>query len=203
MLTTAQQKVKQELDELQLNALTHQHNKPMPPHKRHSFKNRIITITAISLLMLTCSLLLKGYWTDKELGVPSYLTKVHDYNKQSETLLNDFLTGKMENLDDSRAKQEDFLAKVTNLKTSTSFHDYQQDLITVIEHRLNMMTSFKNPTDSDQNQLNQSLIELSVKRELALDSLIKGFEREKITYKLKENGTVQYWINSKSYSVSK
>ncbi|WP_026567703.1 hypothetical protein [Bacillus sp. UNC41MFS5] len=201
MLTTAQQKVKQELEELQIYALTQHYNKPVLSRKRRSNKKWMRTITSIILLMVTCTLLLKVYWTQKEISVTSYLTNVHDYNKLSERILTDFLTRNSGNIEQSKAQQEDLLIKVTNLKSAENFHEHQQDIITVFKHRLAMMTSFKDPDHSDQVQLNKSLIELSVKEELAADSLIKGFEQEKIKFKQKENGTVQYWINSKSYSL--
>ncbi|MBV7505696.1 hypothetical protein KW850_10570 [Bacillus sp. sid0103] len=201
MLTTAQQKVKQELEELQINALTHHYDKQVIPRKRYPFKKWIITIIAIILLMVTGFLLLKEYWTQKELGVTSYIMKAHDYNQQSETILNNFLAGNLANIVESRGKQENILIKVTKLPTSTSFDEHHQDLITVIEHRLDMMTAIKDPIHSDQIQLNKALIELSVKHELAVDSLIEGFEQEKIKYKRHVNGTIQYWINSKSYLV--
>ncbi|MEH7307264.1 hypothetical protein [Neobacillus drentensis] len=201
MLTTAQQKVKQELEELQINALTHHYDKQVIPRKRYPFKKWIITIIATILLMVTCFLLLKEYWTQKELGLTSYIMKAHDYNQQSETILNNFLAGNLANIVESRGKQENILIKVTNLPTSTSFDEHHQDLITVIEHRLDMMTSIKDPIHSDKIQLNKALIELSVKQELAADSLIEGFELEKIKYKRHVNGTIQYWINSKSYLV--
>ncbi|WP_144554185.1 hypothetical protein [Bacillus sp. X1(2014)] len=201
MLTTAQQKVKQELEELQLKAFIHPNDKTVSPSKRHSSKKRIILITGFILLMVTCSLFLKNFWTQKELGITSYLTKVYDYNHQSETILNNFLNGTLGNLAQSLAEQENLLVKVKNLKTPSNFQEHQQDLIAVIQHRLDMMKYLKGPIHSDQIQLSQSLIELRVKQELAADSLIKGFKQGKIKYKQKENGTVQYWINSKSYSL--
>lgn len=66
----------------------------------------------------------------------------------------------------------------------------------------NMMTNLEDPKHSEQ-QLNKYLIELSVKQELAVESLTKGFEKEKIKYLLRENGTIQYWIKSKSYGIEK
>ena len=62
MLTTAQQKVKQELDELRLNALIHQSSEPNLPHKKKSIKKWFFTITLILVITLACSLLLKSIW---------------------------------------------------------------------------------------------------------------------------------------------
>ncbi|MBT2698228.1 hypothetical protein J7E79_12465 [Bacillus sp. ISL-40] len=95
MLTTAQQKVKQELEELQINALVYHNEKTIIPRKSHSLKKWMFMIISILLLIVACSLLIKGYWTHK------------------------------------------------------------------------------------------------------------GFEKEKIKYILRENGTIQYWIKSKSYDVGK
>jgi len=199
MLTTAQQKVKQELEELQLNAHANPHIKIELPRKRNSIKKWMFTITAIILVFIACSLILKDNWMQKQSGTAPYLTKAHDYNEKSDTILNDVLTGTSGSNDQSRAKQEELLTKVTQLKTSASFHEHQQDLIHVIEHRLYIMTSLEKPNQFDQQQLNNDLIELRVKQELAADSLVKGFEREKIKYQRKENGTIQYWINNQSY----
>ncbi|MEH7075116.1 hypothetical protein [Neobacillus drentensis] len=199
MLTTAQQKVKQELEELQLKALAHPQPKIALPHKRNSSNKLIFTIITIILLVISWSLFLKDLWIPKQSGTVSYLTKVLDYNEQSETVLNDVLTGKSGSIGQSRAKQKNLLTKVNQLKTSKSFHEHQQDLSDVIEQRLNIMTSIENTNHLDQLQLDKDLVELRVKQELAADSLIKGFEREKIVYQRKENGIIQYWINSKSY----
>ena len=201
MLTTAQQKVKQELEELQIYALAHPNNKPVISRKRRSNKKWMLTTTAIIPLIMTCILLFKVDWNQNEISVTSYLTNIHDYNEQSEQILTDFLTGNSENLGKSKVQQEKLLIKVTNLKSADNFHEYHQDIITVFKHRLDMMTSFKDPGHSDQVQIKRSLIELSVMQELAADSLIKGLEQEKIKYKQIENGTIQYWINSKSYSL--
>ncbi|MDR7240835.1 hypothetical protein [Neobacillus drentensis] len=58
MMTTAQQKVKQELEELKLNALVHQNSEPVLPRKKRSSKKWILTTTLILVTILTCSLLL-------------------------------------------------------------------------------------------------------------------------------------------------
>lgn len=59
MLTTAQQKVKRELEELQITAaLAHSKNQTIIPRKKSSFKKWIFTIIAILLLIVTISLFL-------------------------------------------------------------------------------------------------------------------------------------------------
>jgi type IV secretory pathway TrbF-like protein len=148
MLTTAQQKVKQELEELQINALVYHNEKTIIPRKSHSLKKWMFMIISILVLNVACSLLIKGYWTQEQAQLVSYLTTVDVYNEQ------------------------------------------------------NMMTNLEDPKHSEQ-QLNKYLIELSVKQELAVESLTKGFEKEKIKYLLRENGTIQYWIKSKSYDIEK
>lgn len=62
MLTSAQQKVKQELEELQLNAHSHHYEETVIPPKKHSFKKWVFTITSILLLIVACFLLFTGYW---------------------------------------------------------------------------------------------------------------------------------------------
>ena len=57
MLTPAQQKVKRELEELQINAaLANSKDQTIIPRKRSSFKKRIFTIIAILLFIVTISL---------------------------------------------------------------------------------------------------------------------------------------------------
>ena len=69
--------------------------------------------------MVTCSLLLKNFWTQKELGINSYLTKVHDCNQQSETILNNFLTGTLGNLSMEREWDYTILDKQPILSSET------------------------------------------------------------------------------------
>lgn len=57
MLTPAQQKVKRELEELQINALVHPKDQTSIARKKHSFTKWSFTIIAILLLIVTCSLL--------------------------------------------------------------------------------------------------------------------------------------------------
>jgi hypothetical protein len=49
----------------------------------------------------------------------------------------------------------------------------------------------------------KTLTELSVREELALDSLQTAFDREQIKYLQKDDGSIQYWIHSKSYLYQK
>jgi hypothetical protein len=204
MLTTAQQKVKQELEELQINALAHHKKVIVIPSKKPALKRWFFTIIIVLLLIAACSLLLQGYWTQKQSqGIISYLTKVDNYNEQSEKIVNDYLTGDIGNLEKGIAMQADLLSKVSDLETSTSFYSYQHDLMALLQGRLDMMTNYEDPQHSDNLQLNKVLIELSVKQALAADSLTKGFEREKIKYLVRDDSTVQFWINAKSYQVKK
>jgi hypothetical protein len=58
MLTPAQQRVKRELEELQINALAYPKDQTSIPRKKHSFTKWSFTIIAILLLIVTCSLFL-------------------------------------------------------------------------------------------------------------------------------------------------
>lgn len=58
MMTTAQQKVKQELEELKLNALIQHKSEPVLPRKKKSIKKWCMTITLILVTIVTYSLLL-------------------------------------------------------------------------------------------------------------------------------------------------
>jgi hypothetical protein len=58
MLTPAQQKVKRELEELQINALAYPKDQTSIPHKKRSFTKWSFTIIAILLLFVACILFL-------------------------------------------------------------------------------------------------------------------------------------------------
>jgi hypothetical protein len=62
MLTTSQQKVKQELEELKLKALIHPNGEYVLPPKKTSIKKQIFTITLVFVMIVAFSLLLKRYW---------------------------------------------------------------------------------------------------------------------------------------------
>lgn len=58
MLTPAQQKLKRELEELQINAIAHPKDQTSIPRKRNSVKKWSFTIIAILLLIVSCFLFL-------------------------------------------------------------------------------------------------------------------------------------------------
>jgi hypothetical protein len=58
-----------------------------------------------------------------------------------------------------------------------------------MEQRLMILNSFPK----------KNLIALDVQQELVMDSLVKAFKREHIKYALQGDGTIQYWIKSKSF----
>src|SRR2546423_1407682 len=76
-----------------------------------------------------------------------------------------------------------------------SFKEHQQDFINVMQQRFVIFSV----TKKKEVQLNSYVNELNVIQELAIDSLISAFDREKIKYIESDNGSLQYWINSKSY----
>lgn len=61
MLTNAQQKVKQELEELKINALIQHKSEPDLPRKKKSIKKWFIIITFILVMIVACSILLMRY----------------------------------------------------------------------------------------------------------------------------------------------
>ncbi|MFF2448955.1 hypothetical protein ACFVSW_17880 [Neobacillus sp. NPDC058068] len=198
MLTPAQQKVKQELEELHANGLFNKEVECNPPASKRSMNKWIFSL--IGVFLLSSFIILNLSFSNHE-EIVSYLTIEQNYSKQSGQLLNDILEKRNLDLQEAKEAQAKFLSKERAVKAPASLKNHHQDMIAVMEQRLAIL-SYLVANNIDPVRLNKYLMELNVKQELAADSLLKAFEQEKIDYVVQEDGTVQYWINSKSYQIN-
>ncbi|WP_284036374.1 hypothetical protein [Neobacillus sp. 114] len=205
MLTPAQQKVKQELEELKANASYKEH--PMSenpiPAKTNSHKNWIFAAIGIILLILFSSMLTMNLAGPKNENVVTYLKKEQRYQRESSTLLEDCLENRAPNLQGAKVKQNELVTMLKNLPVPSGFREYSQELLSVFEQRLFIITYLAETKTIDPFLLHKYLIELDVKQELAKDSLLKAFDSQKIKYRVQENGAIEYWVSGKSYLYEK
>ncbi|MFJ7729582.1 hypothetical protein ACIQXV_26215 [Neobacillus sp. NPDC097160] len=199
MLTTAQQKVKQELEELQANALFHHEPEPAQSNQQRSMKKRAYITIGIFALMIIITFLMIEFLTPTHEKTISYLAIEQQYNRQSEKLLSDCKELHTADIENAKADQTALLKKVKALETPSSLQDHKHDLLDVMKQRQDILTYLASAKNSNSLTLNKKLIELNIKQELALDSLRKAFDREKIKYLMHENGTIQYWVNGNVY----
>lgn len=194
MLTPAQQKIRQELEELQVKGRLHPEKVPETPTKNHPKIKRSYYLLVLFLLIAACLLLYKENIVPKHESVYAFLTKIQSYEDQSKQLVKGVADGPAPS-ELVRKTQQDLLNNVIHLDAPSSFYEYKKDMISVMEQRLVILS---NSTVSQK-----SLTELIVKEELALDSLRTAFDREQIKYIQKDDGSLQYWIHSKSYLYQK
>lgn len=201
MLTPAQQKVKQELEELKTNASYwgHPMSETLSPAKINIHKNWIVVFLGIILLILIFSLLTMNLASPKNKRIVSYLKNEQRYQRESSTLLEDCLENRASNLQEVKAKQNELLPMLKDLPVPSGFREYNQELLSVFEQRLFIITYLAETKTIDPVLLQKFLIELDVKQELAKDSLLKAFDSKKIKYRVQENGAIEYWVNGKSY----
>lgn len=201
VLTPAQQKVKQELEELKANGSYRDQlisENPIPA-KTNSHKNWIFAALGIILLILFSSLLTMNLADLKNEKIVSFLKKEQRYHRESSTLLEDCLNNREPNLQEAKAKQNDLVTMLKDLPVPSGFREYKQELLSVYEQRLFIITYLAETKTIDHGLLQKFLIELDVKQELAKDSLLKAFDSQKIKYRVQENGAIEYWLNGKSY----
>jgi hypothetical protein len=192
MLTPAQQKIRQELEELQVNGLHREKQDQTLPSKKRRFTNWSFYLIGILLLTIICSVVkFSNHPLDDSI---TYLTKVQAYNSQSDALLISFIhqSGTVEEMQQAAAKQNQLLQNTIKLKAPADFKEHQQDFIEVINQRTNILTSL-----AGSNKVN--LIELTVKEELAKESFERALQKEKIKYHLQKDGTIEFWINTRSF----
>jgi hypothetical protein len=194
MLTPAQQKIRQELEELQVKGRSFSEKVPETPTKRRAKINWSYYLLGLLLLCAASALLYKEYVVPKRESVFTFLTKIQSYEEQSKQLVKGVANGQVPS-GQVRKKQQDLLKNVIHLGTPSSFYEYKKDMISVMEQRLVIL--------SNTSVSQKSLTELSVREELALDSLRTAFDREQIKYLQKDDGSIQYWIHSKSYLYQK
>ncbi|WHY85461.1 hypothetical protein QNH39_23065 [Neobacillus novalis] len=195
MLTAAQQKVKQELEELHANGHFQKEVKFNSPANKRSKKKRIFLLIGV---LLFCLFIIIYFSSSNHEEIVSYLAIEQNYTEQSAQLMNDVIEKRNLDLQEAKETQTKFLSNEIAVKAPASFKNHHQDMIAAMEQRLTIL-SYLAGKNIDPVRLNKYLIELDVKQELAADSLLTAFEREKIEYVVQDDGTVQYWINSTSY----
>ena len=200
MLTPAQQKVKKELEELQVNAYFHHDTPPYPPTPPYPSKKKWVYLTiGIFSLILVSSLTLFSILTPNHTKIVSYLAKEQQYSRESEKLLNDSMETNFGNIQLARSEQAQLVVRMTALPVPSSLKHHKQDFLSVMEQQqdiLSYLTLSKNP---NPDKVNKKLIELHVKQELATDSLLTALDKEDIRYGIDATGAVQYWVHSKAY----
>jgi Arm DNA-binding domain len=212
MLTPAQKKVRQELEELQINGRLHQHENNLPQPIEHSqtnttsnFRYIVITVILVSCLIVVISLL-NSKMTENHQDILNYLSKAQALNNQSERMMDDHIDNiHMEfsrkahsELEAIKLKQAELLLQAMDLKAPASFKDHQDDFIKEMDQRLTIFTLLEaNP--ANRTQLNKYLIELRIKQELQRESLLLALERANIKHAQEADGTIKYWINDDTF----
>lgn len=188
MLTPAQQKIRQELEELHVKGLYFsEHEEPAPKREKPRRKRRYYLI-GIILFIAACPLIYKGYLILYGTNIDTCLAKVLSLNEESGELIKNYLSEGQQPLP---TQQMELLKKAEALEVPLSFTDYKRDFIAVMEQRL-MLLSTPSPSQ-------KSLLELNVKEEMAVESLEKALKQENIDYTLEDDGTLQIRLHSKSY----
>lgn len=205
MLTSAQQKVKQELEELKANGHYHrQDDEVVITPKTHSLK-KAFSVMGIGLLLLLFGIFIFGVLSPNQEMFFKYILKEQEYNLLSMELFADCLEADQmdeSRLERSKTKHEELLLKVKKMQAPAELKAHKQDFINLIEQRAATFAFVSGTKPADPIQFNKFLLELDIKQELAKESLLKAFDREKIKYLENEDGSVQYRINHESYQFS-
>ncbi|MCM3763524.1 hypothetical protein [Neobacillus niacini] len=203
MLTTAQQKVKQELEELKANGCYHRHDEEIivvPPKTNFSV---IFTVVGVGLLFLILAIIVIIYRAPNQKELNEYIIKEQEYNQESMKLMVGAYDG-ADQIDIGRLKlananHADLVLNVKKMPVPTGLKAHKQDFLRVMEQRAAILTMITESKAVNYIQLNKLLLELDIKQEMAKESLLREFDREKVKYKLNEDGSVQYWINRESH----
>ncbi|WP_066387623.1 hypothetical protein [Neobacillus mesonae] len=199
MLTPAQQKVKQELDELKAAGACHHSEERVPSSSEVLYsKGRIYLAFGLVIFLLAVSIVVIKISIPSKSKISSYLAKEEQYNQKSLILFNDYIGKNDSELEAAVDEQAELVKNAGALSVPSEIEEHNRDFMDVMEQRLDILKyMFVNKQD-DASQLNKLLIELDVKQELAKESLLKALNREKIQYEEHIDGTVQYWIEGKS-----
>ncbi|PFO00010.1 hypothetical protein COJ85_18445 [Bacillus sp. AFS076308] len=198
MLTPAQQKVKQELEELQAAGRFH-HKAPLEFHapQPSSLKKWMLPLVVILLILL---LVVMYLFHPNQSETVDYLVKEQHLYRQSEKLLNETLYEKPVDYQEAKMKQIELWKKLSELDSPSGLHDHKLDLLHVMEQQQEVLVDLTASKNIDSATFNQKMIELKVRQELAFDSLRTALERDKFKYETLEDGTVRYWVHSKIYT---
>ena len=198
MLTPAQQKVKQELEELQAAGRFYhaEETGSFTPHP--SSMKKWVILAAGFLLTLVMAVLYSFHPNQSDLA--AYLSKEQLLYRQSEQLLNQALSGQTADYREAKADQIHLWKKLSALDPPSRLQAHKLDLLHVMEQQQEILTYLEFSKVTNTATLNHKIIELQVKQELAMESLRSALEREKIKYELIEDGRVQFWVQSKVYT---
>ncbi|MBT2657251.1 hypothetical protein J7E81_18805 [Bacillus sp. ISL-18] len=198
MLTPAQQKVKQELEELQAAGRFYHAEKTgsLTPHP--SSMKKWVILAAGFLLILLMAVLYSFHPNQSDLA--AYLTKEQLLYRQSEQLLNQALSGHTVDYREAKAEQIHLWKRLSALDPPSRLQAHKLDLLHVMEQQQEILTYLDVSKVSNTATLNHKIIELRVKQELVMESLQSALEREKIKYERLEDGTVHYWVDSRVYT---
>jgi hypothetical protein len=197
LLTPAQQKVKQELEELQAAGRFYhtEETGQLAPRPSSLKKWFVLTAGFVLILLLVVIYLFHPNQSD----TAAYLTKEQHVYRESEQLLNRALSGQTVNYCEAKAEQIHLWKKLSALDPPSRLQAHKLDLLHVMEQQQEILTYLDVSKNTNAAAINHKLIELQVKQELAVDSLRSALEREKIRYEKLEDGTVHYWVHSKVY----
>lgn len=199
MLTPAQQKVKQELEELHTNALICPDATAVTPRQQFPIRKRILLLIGIILLLIISSLIFVRLLTPNSEKIVTYLAKEQQYTKRSERLLNDCMENRTASVSQKSREQAKLLNQLSKLTAPSSMKNHKLDMLDVLKKQQEILTYLSSKKDLNVITLNKKVIELNIKKELAAESLLLSLEQEKIRYVLEVDGSVQYWVNGKSY----
>ncbi|WP_042462551.1 hypothetical protein [Neobacillus dielmonensis] len=199
MLTEAQQKVKQELEELKLKSLFQENTEvflPVSVQPKTRWPVYLITFLVLSFIFCYMTVSLSK---PSQQNIRSYLSKELDYNRKSNRLLADVLEAHTLEPQQAKSEQLQLLEKTKSLSVPSGFQDHGEDFLSLLEHRSMILANLAESNSIDSNTLNRYLMELEVKQELALDSLMKALDKQGIPYNSNRDGSIQYQIEQKSF----
>ncbi|WP_342433040.1 hypothetical protein [Neobacillus sp. FSL H8-0543] len=204
MLTPAQKKVRQEMEELQINGQLRHSVAKVPPVMRHTEPKKRVKrgfFGPLLILSLIILVIYQFYTKESTEKAISYLSELQTINGQSDQMFNQ--DPRKINLNTLAIQQaieshEDLLLKVKDLQTPSNFKNHKRDFINMLEQR-GIILSYLATASTDTSTLNKYLLELKIKQELQRDSLALALENAKIEYEQVRDGTISYWFNDKAF----
>ncbi|MDQ1144309.1 hypothetical protein QE429_001136 [Bacillus sp. SORGH_AS 510] len=197
MLTPAQRKVKQELEELQLKAPLQPKDEEPSPLKSH--RRKWFYMMGVIFAFFISIFILQDLFSTSQDEIVSYLKMEQAYYNQSSNLLNGAIEQDSASLKQASEKQAVLVQKVKKLKAPAELRIHKQYLLDVMQHRLDLITYLAETPHRDTFQVNKALLKLKVSQGLAAERLTTAFDREKIKYIEQEDGTIEYWVDTKTY----
>jgi hypothetical protein len=199
MLTPAQQKLRRELEELKVNGSFTADNIIVLSNKRNPRIKMILLIISILFLLAAFIAVIDNFFKEKTLRehemIVQYLAKEQSLNLQSNQLVKDCLSN-MGNVQ-SQIKGKQLLMKATSNPAPSVLKDHKEDFLELMEARLSLIIYFNNEKES--NELDRLLNEVTVRQELAKESLMRALDQGHIVYIKEPDGTIHFWDKTNSY----